>query len=59
MVVYLAKAAGFSGALPLRNGAMFAADHCAMTDPRTAAQTRATVALVTAQPAAPESSFRA
>jgi len=31
MVVDLAKAAGFSGALPLRNGAVFAAEHCAMT----------------------------
>jgi len=30
MVVFLAKAAGFSGALPLRNGAVFAAEHCAM-----------------------------
>jgi len=45
MVVDLAKAAGFSGALPLRNGAMFAADHCAMIAPRTAVQTRAPVAL--------------
>ncbi|MGC2037140.1 hypothetical protein [Paraburkholderia caledonica] len=31
MVVDVAEAAGFSGALPLRNGAMFAAEHCAMT----------------------------